>query len=221
MTRKQILLGVIVLALLLLGGGAYYVFFLPAANDSAAPVLPAASAVNGGDHTLGSPRAPVTLIEYAAPTCPHCAHFDMDVFPALKQRYIDTGKVFFVFRVFPLGAVDVAAESMARCLPKDHYFSFIDFLYRNQSRWDPDGYDIPDVHAALLQMGNVAGLTAPQTDRCIADQAQAQAIEGVGTEAQNQFGIHQTPSFVIRGTVYNFLTLDDVAAAIDPLLKGK
>ena len=89
------------------------------------------------DRTQGSKTAPLTVLEYAAPTCPHCAHFDMDIFPQFKKDYIDTGKVFFIFRVFPLNPVDVAAEAMARCLPEDNYFQFLDLLYRNQAEMGP------------------------------------------------------------------------------------
>src|SRR5277367_1774237 len=113
MNRTQALIGVVAVALIVLAAGAYLVFTAPATDVAAAPSGPQ-TVLTKDDRTLGSPSAPVTVIEYAAPTCPHCAHFDMDVFPDFKREYIDTGKVYFVFRVFPLNAVDVAAEAMAR-----------------------------------------------------------------------------------------------------------
>ena len=107
---------------------------------------------------MGNPKAKVVLIEYAAPTCPHCAHFNETVFPQLKQKYIDTGKVYYVFRVFPLHPSDVAAEAMAVCLPKDSYFQFIDLLFRNQKDWDWE-YQVQDIHGGLVKMGRIAGMT--------------------------------------------------------------
>ena len=123
MNRTQLLIGLVALAVVALGVAAYFVFSGSSSSDSAtaAQAGPLAIIVSKNDRTLGSPKAPMTVLEYAAPTCPHCAHFDMDIFPQFKQQYIDTGKVYFVFRVFPLNAVDVAAESMARCLPEDNY----------------------------------------------------------------------------------------------------
>ena len=104
-----------------------------------------------------------------------------------------------MFRVFPLSSVDVAAEAMARCLPADNYFQFIDLLFRNQSKWDPE-YRIPDVHAALVQMGRIAGMSEEQVDRCINDQAAQQRITKIGDDANKRYGINGTPSFVLRST---------------------
>jgi protein-disulfide isomerase len=172
------------------------------------------------DRTLGSPKAPLTVVEYAAPTCPHCAHFDMDIFPQFKQKYVDSGKIFFVFRVYPLSAVDVAAEAMARCLPEDNYFQFLDLLYRNQSKWDPDGYSIPDVHGALVQMGKIEGMTAQQVDTCISDDAAAKRIQQVGADAQAKYGISGTPSFIAKGQLHGpFIDFRDMQSFLDPMLK--
>src|ERR1700750_2149727 len=153
MNRKQLLVGLVVVAVIAILAVAYFVFSGPADDDTLA---------SGGTHvnialvkedrTLGNPKAPLTMVEYAAPSCPHCAHFNEALFPYLKKNYIDTGKVYYVFRVFPLSQVDVAAEAIARCLPADNYFQFIDLLFRNQPKWDPDGYDIPDPAAALVNM---------------------------------------------------------------------
>jgi protein-disulfide isomerase len=220
MNRTQALIGVIVVAVIALAVGAYFVFMAPSKDAAAASSGPGVT-LTKDDHTLGSPNAPVTVIEYAAPTCPHCAHFDMDVFPDFQREYIDTGKVYFVFRVFPLNAVDVAAEAMARCLPKENYFSFLDLLYRNQSQWDPDGYTIPDVHGALVHMGAIAGMSSTQVDTCISDQAAAKRIQQVGGDAETRYGVYQTPSFIINGRLTNPITLEDIKALVDPELAKK
>ena len=135
MNRNQVLLGIIVVALIALGGFAWYTSH--DTGDTTAPATTGTEAAIPGDYefTLGSPTAPIKMIEYAAPMCPICAAFDMNEFPKLKAEYIDTGKVFYTFRVFPIGNPDFGAEGIARCMPKSQYFPFIDFLYRNQDKW--------------------------------------------------------------------------------------
>jgi protein-disulfide isomerase len=222
MNRSQFLIGLVFVAVAALGVAAYFVYFNAPSDTSAAPSGSLSYTLTKDDRTQGSPKAPIVMIEYAAPTCPICAHFDIAMFPQLKQQYIDTGKAYYVFRVFPLQAADVAAEAMARCLPEDNYFQFIEMLYHNQSKWDPDGYNIPDVHGALVRMGNIAGLTAEKTDSCISDKAQAQRIERTGADAQVRYGINGTPSFIINGQLHGpFADFADVQATLDPLLNKK
>lgn len=88
-----------------------------------------------GDKSLGNEKAPVTIIEYASMTCSHCANFHATVYPVLKKKYIDTGKVRFIFREFPLDAVATAAFMLARCAPPDKYFAMIDVLFEQQKNW--------------------------------------------------------------------------------------
>jgi protein-disulfide isomerase len=219
---KQLLIGLVFLAILAIGVGAYFVFFnnasesaVPDAGDKATVTLTAY------DRTLGSPKAPILMVEYAAPSCPHCAHFDKDIFPAVKRAYIDTGKIHYVFRVFPLGPVDVAAESIARCLPEDNYFQFIDLLFRNQAKWDPE-FRVPDVHGGLVAMGRIAGLSEAQVDACIADQAAAQKITQVGTDATTRYSVNGTPTFIINGQIRGaFEDWQEFQAFIDPMLPKK
>ena len=222
MNRKQLLLAVVGIAVIGTVIAAYFVFFGGGSSESAATGDRSNVTLVASDRRLGSPKAPLLVVEYAAPTCPHCAHFDTDIFPQFKQNYIETGKVYYVFRVFPLSSVDVAAEAMARCLPADNYFQFIDLLFRNQSKWDPDGYQIPDVHAALVQMGRIAGMSAEQVDRCINDQAAQQRITKVGEDANKRYGINGTPSFVINGQIHGpFQNYQELKDYIDPLLAKK
>jgi protein-disulfide isomerase len=203
MDRKQFLAGLIALAVIVLGVAAWFVFFGSAGNDETATAddLQYSFTLTPYDRTLGSPKAPLTVVEYAAPTCPFCAHFFMSVFPQFKKDWIDTGKAHFVFRVFPLRAADVAAEAMARCLPARRYFAFIDLLYRNQDKWDPDGHNIPDVHAALVRMGAMAGMTAAQVDSCIANKAATKRIADIGQQAAAKYGIDETPTIFANGQV--------------------
>ncbi len=220
MNSKQILYALVAAAVIAVGAAAWYVFFGSSATESVIPTADAqAVTLTSWDRTLGSPKAPILMVEYAAPTCPHCAHFDMDVFPLLKQKYIDTGKVHYVLRVFPLGAADIAAEAMARCLPEDNYFQFLDLLWRNQVKWDPE-FRVPDVHAGLVQMGRIAGMSAEKVDSCIGNQQESQTIAQVGQDATNKYGVNSVPTFVVNGQVRQFSGgWDDVQSYLDGLLK--
>ena len=222
MSRKPLLTLLVVAAVIALGVAAWFVFSGPSASETAAPDAGTPSvALTSWDKTMGDPKAPVLMIEYAAPQCPHCAHFDMEYFPQLKKKYIDTGKVHYVLRVFPLGPADVAAEAMARCLPADNYFQFLDLLWRNQVKWDPE-YRVPDVHAGLVEMGRIAGMSAEKVDSCIADQKVAAKITAVGTDATARFGINSVPSFVINGQLRVFAgDWDAFQKDIDNALKKK
>jgi protein-disulfide isomerase len=207
MNRKQIVMGLVVLAIAVLGVAAWFVF--GPSPDEASP-LPAPSAalqvqLTAYDRSLGSPHAPIQVVEYAAPSCPFCAHFDMTLFPQLKRKYIDTGKVYYVLRVFPLSPADIGAEAIARCLPKDNYFQFIDLLWRNQDKWDPEN-GIQDVHAGLVQVGGMAGLSSAKVDACIADTAEAERASQVGDDAQTKYGIHSVPTFIVNGEMHTNFT---------------
>jgi protein-disulfide isomerase len=223
LSRKQLLIGLVALAVIALGIVGYRFFFSgssPAALSSDSSKF--GIVLTSRDRSLGSPSAPILMVEYAAPTCPVCAAFDMQIFPQLKKNYIDTGKVHYVFRVFPLQAADVAAEAIARCLPTENYFSFIDLLYRNQSKWDPDGYDIPDVRGALVQMGGIAGMNAQEVNACIDDTAEQTRATQIGQEAQTKYNINATPSFIVNGqTRVGVSTWDEWQDYLNKLLAKK
>ena len=197
MSRNQVLIGIIVLALLTLGAGFYFY------EQSGPPDVVAAVAGGGvvpGDRTMGSSRAPITIIEYAAPMCPHCARFNAEVIPLLKSNYIDTGKVFYIFRVFPIGPADVPAEALARCQPAASYFGFIDLLFRNQDKWDPEN-GVTDVHGALVSLSRIAGMSAEQADACMNNQDEQKRIMAVAQDASARYGITGTPTLIINGEV--------------------
>ena len=203
MSRKTwIILGV--MAVLIAGAGGWYVF----GRDGDMRSLGAASAAGAGgyeplptDHTFGNPKAKVTVIEYASPTCPVCANFMINFYPKLKTDYIDTGKILYVYRVFLRGPDDAVAEKLARCMPKDKYLSFHDMLFRNQSKWDYEfGIPSPDgVHAALVQLAGEAGMSAAEADRCIASTKDEDAISKVGEDGVAKYQVNATPTFVVNG----------------------
>jgi protein-disulfide isomerase len=174
------------------------------------------------DRTLGSPNAPIKMLEYAAPTCPFCAHFNETVMPLIKKNYIDTGKVFYIFRVFPLegnGPADGAAEAVARCLPADKYFWFIDLLFRNQKIWDPE-YGVTDVRGALFRQAKIAGMTVAELDRCVADKNEIDRINQVAQDGEIKYNIQGTPTIVINGKVMESPeeTWPELKAEFDSLL---
>jgi protein-disulfide isomerase len=205
-SRNQwVLLGGAV-GVIVLGVIAYFVLFSAPSDSAAVPASAGTAnrvALTSSDETLGNPKAPVQMVEYGAPSCPVCAHFDMDNFALLKKDYIDTGKVFFVFRVFPInGAADGAAEGLARCAGRtsaDNYFQFIDLLFRNQKEWDPE-FSPPDVHAGLLKMARIAGIEA-EADQCMSDKANADRINVVAKDALDRFNLNATPTVIINGVV--------------------
>jgi|GEM_PF-308281 protein-disulfide isomerase len=153
------------------------------------------------DHAVGDPKAPVVLVEYAAPACPHCSHFFVTVFPTMKKEYIDTGKIYYIFRVFPIMAADGAAEAIARCLPEDKYFQFLDLLFRNQEKWDPE-YKVTDVRGGLVRLSRIAGLNAAQVDSCIADPKIQGRINTIAKDATDKFDLQAVPAFIVDGTFW-------------------
>jgi len=198
-SRKALIgIGLVVILVIIGIGYAYYVMNT-GGGDSAVAGTPGFTLVPT-DKTMGNPKAPVVLIEYGAPSCSICAYFFQNTFPQLKRNYIDTGKIFYVFRVFPLRELDGDAEKMARCLPEDKYFPFIDQLWRNQPKWDNAEYPgIADPHAALVQEGRIAGMTAEQVDQCINNKSEDDRINKVAAEAEQRYSINATPTFILDG----------------------
>ncbi len=208
-----------------------------ATSSTALPLLPAAAAddapasegkVSGAelmkmealpDMVMGSDKAPVTVIEYASMTCPHCAHFSETTFPELKKRYIDTGKVRYIFREFPLDTLASAAFMLARCAgEKDQgkYFAMIDTLFRQQNQWV-----VAKPVPPLMAIAKQAGFTEQSFDACLANQTLLDGIQNVRQRAIDTFKVHSTPTFFINGDMYpGALTIEQMAKLIDPQLKG-
>lgn len=148
-----------------------------------------------GDRVLGQADAPVTIVEYASATCPHCARFHTDTFPALKEEFIDTGKVRFVFREFPFDDLALAAFMLARCAPEERYFSLIDVLFEEQQTWTRNP------RPELLKIGRMAGFTPETFEQCLKDEEMAKGILAIRTTADEQYGVKSTPTFFVNGEV--------------------
>jgi protein-disulfide isomerase len=148
------------------------------------------------DIVIGNPDAPITIVEYASMTCPHCARFHTDVFPTLKKKYVDTGKVRFVFREFPLDGLAVAASMLARCAGKDRYYPMVSGLFDTQKTWAVPGEEGKE---KLLLIAKQAGFSKEQFDQCLADKDLFDKIVAVRKRAHEEFGVDSTPSFFING----------------------
>jgi len=170
------------------------------------------------DMVMGADNAPVTVIEYASMTCPHCAHFQETTFPELKKQYIDTGKVRYIFREFPLDNLAAAAFMLARCAGKDDkskYFAMIDTMFKQQRQWAVEK-PIPP----MLAIAKQAGFTEESFNACLANQPILDGIEKIRTRAIKQFKVESTPTFFINGTkVPGAISIEEMAKVIDPYLK--
>jgi protein-disulfide isomerase len=199
MSRKTLFILIGLVVLIAAGGLGYY--FYSGSGDAGASSGQGYELVPT-DRTLGNRNSKVVLIEYGAPSCPVCANFNAQSFPELKAKYIDTGKIFYVFRVFPLRPDDGTAEKIARCLPEDKYFSFIDLLFKNQPKWDVEyGVQSPEgVHDGLVLLGRIAGMSAQQVDQCIENKAEDDRINKVSSDGEARYSITGTPTFILDGT---------------------
>jgi protein-disulfide isomerase len=168
------------------------------------------------EFALGNPNAPVTIIEYASLTCPHCAHFQKEVLPKLKERYIAPGKVRLVYRDFPLDQRALAASVLAHCAGPDRYFGFLDVLFQTQESWAA----ADDYVAALKRIGKLGGMTEDQMDACFADEKLTNQILQSRLDAQSKYDVSSTPTFIIGGKAYaGARDIDEFASLIDPLLQ--
>ena len=166
---------------------------------AAEPAAPASAIIRPFDRTMGSPTAPVVLVEYAAPTCPYCAAFYLQYFQSLKTKYIDTGKVRYVYRVYMIHSGDGPAEKLSRCLPVEHYFDFVGLLFRRQSQWDADEYPNIDMHDALMAIAKEIGLPKDVAEKCVTSTALDAQLNQVSDEAEKKYNVNATPTFLVNG----------------------
>jgi protein-disulfide isomerase len=171
------------------------------------------------DYALGKDDAPVTIIEYASMTCGHCANFAAKTFPALKTRYIDTGKVRFIMREFPLDQLAAAGFMLARCAGKDDkqkYYALIDTLFEKQKDWLVEK-PVPALQAIAKQ----AGFTQESFNACLSDQKMLDAVEAMRNRGAEKFGVNSTPTFFINGKIIRgAVSIEELEKEIQPLLKS-
>jgi protein-disulfide isomerase len=167
------------------------------------------------EHILGDPAAPVTIIEYASLTCPHCAAFHKETLPGLKERYIDTGKVKLNFQDFPLDENAVRAAMLTHCAGPERYYRFLDVFFAQQASWA----NARDPVAAIKQLAKLGGMSEEAINACLSDRSVEDTVLQARLEGQEKHGVRSTPSFIIDGKLYaGNRTVDEFAEIIDPLL---
>jgi len=180
--------------------------------------------IKPSDMMDGSKDAKVTMVEYASMTCPHCAAFEVQVKPLLQKDYIDTGKVKFIFREYPLDGAARMASAVARCFSGEQYFSFIDLLFANQMNWIKD-FDNnqqitkEDIVEGLTQMARQGGMPKEKVVSCADDAANLKLVDENWMEGQTKFNVNSTPTFFINGTMHaGEIPYDELKKILDPLV---
>ncbi|APZ51773.1 DsbA family protein [Salipiger abyssi] len=202
------------LAAVLSAGGSWLAVPGGATLPGAASAQEAAEEVTVTDMTLGDPDAPVEVIEYGSFTCPHCAAFEDEVFPQIKENYVDTGKVKFTFREAYFNKFDMWASLMARCGGEMKYFGIVDMIYSGQDDWARKGSEA-EVADALRKIGRLAGIENDALDACMSDGEQLKALVGWYQANVEKDGFNSTPSFVIDGELYTNMSYSKFAEILD------
>ena len=197
----------------------------PVPNASDVKVPPAAGTVDEAkllapgtlkDIVMGKAEAPVTIVEYASMTCPHCAHFATTTLPTIKEKYIDTGKAKLILREFPFDPRAAAAFMLARCAPEERYYPLVEVLFKQQEQWA----GAANAEEPLLQISKLAGFTQESFKACLTNQKLLDDVNAVRERGANEFGVNATPTFFINGARYSgALSVDEMSAIIDGLLK--
>ena len=169
------------------------------------------------DLVLGKADAPVTIIEYASMTCPHCANFHKTTYPALKTKYIETGKVRFIFREFPLDELAAAAAMMARCIDPQNgekAMAVIDVLFHSQDKWA-----VRNPVPQLQQIAKQAGMTEKAFEECLANQKLYNDVLAMRERGSKEYKVESTPTLFVNGKIQKGgATIEELDKLIAPLL---
>ena len=202
-----------------LAGLALYSPLRPIRTTMAQNATDIAKPVSLPDMALGPADAAVTITEYASMTCPHCAAFNADVFPKIKAKYIDTGKIRYIFREFPLDIKAAAGAMLSRCIAKNdsaRYFAVTDLLFKTQNDWVTK-----NTTETLGRIGKQAGLSQSQVEACLKDQALLDKIAADQKYASDVLKVDSTPTFFINGEkIKGEASIEEFEKRINPLLKS-
>jgi protein-disulfide isomerase len=193
-----------------------------AASAAMTPALAQDATTTGegpGDFSLGSPDAPVKIVEYASYTCPHCATFHANVFKNLKAEYIDTGKVHFTLREVYFDRYGLWAAMVARCGGEMRYFGIHDMLFDQQAEWAAQ-QDPVAVVQSLRTIGKAAGLDDAALDVCLNDQAKAEAMIAQFEKNMAADGVKGTPTIFVNGEMHSNMAWEELKGIIDAELAG-
>ncbi|MES1150363.1 MAG: DsbA family protein [Dongia sp.] len=202
MMRNLLIAGVVVIVAGVAGFLAWQHFQAPsvtepasAANvDTSKPIDSPLAKAQPDDIVIGDANAPITMIEYSSLSCPHCARFAADVMPKIKKDYVDTGKVKFIPRDFPLNKPAVQAALFAHCTSPMLFYGISEQLFKTQDQWLTD-----NAVDALAQIAATAGMDRAKFDSCLADKAMETKIVATEKAGQEAFNINATPTFIING----------------------
>ena len=172
---------------------------LPAAAQGTGADAAKQLALQPDDRILGKADAPITIIEYASLTCPHCAHFTVDVLPKLKEKWIDTGKAKLVLRDFPLDEPALRAAMVARCAPPDRFYPLVDTFFGQQEQW----VTARDYRAVLEKLAKLGGISKKEFAACISDKKLEDQVAQSRLTAAQQLGVEATPTFFINGKKFD------------------
>lgn len=183
------------------------------------PVEELMKATDLSDLAVGPADAKVTIVEYGSMTCGHCANFANKVYPELKTKYIDSGKIRFIFREFPLDNLAAAVSMLARCVGDGKELMLVETFYAKQADWAfSNGNPVPK----LFDIAKQAGFTQEGFDKCLKDQSLLDKVTAQRTRASETFGVSATPTFFINGKrLQETPTLEAFSKVIDPLLAAK
>ena len=191
--------------------------FASSAMAQSAIAASVAKPVSLPDIAIGSAKAPVTITEYSSMSCPHCAAFGQNVFPMLRSKYIDTGKVRFVFREFPLDIKAAAASILARCAGKgdsEKYLGAVETLFKLQERLMAQTKD------TLIYVGKLHGMSEQEVETCEKDQAQFDKLTADQRYAHQELKVTSTPTFFLNGVrLRGSMSFEELEERIKPLLK--
>src|ERR1700756_1278100 len=157
-----------------------------------------ALALTKDDRILGNPDAPITIIEYASLTCPHCAHFTNEILPELKKKWIDSGKVKLVLRDFPLDEPALRAAMIAHCAPRDRFYAYVDTFFATQDKW----VMAKDYREALARIVKLGGMSQDEFDNCLKNTNLENKILEERLAASKELDVNSTPTFFINGTKF-------------------
>lgn len=216
-----------IVALLAIAGGAYFLMQGNVQQVEVAQVETSAEAEAGAsaeanasgisDMVLGDANAPITMIEYASYTCPHCGSFHQNVYPQLKADYIDSGKVKFVFREVYFDRFGLWASMIARCGGQERFFGITDLMFKNQSDWTSAG-DPVAIADELRKFGRLAGLNDEELNSCLQNEDEAKALVEWYQANAARDDISSTPSFIINGTKHGNMSYSEMRSLLDGLL---
>jgi protein-disulfide isomerase len=164
---------------------------------------------------LGNNNAKIVVIEYASMTCIHCANFHKEVYPKIKENYIDTNKIKFIYRDFPLDKQALFGSVLAKCAPKEKYFDFVKLILSTQKKWITNDDTFID---KLKNIGKLAGLTESKINNCFKDEQIVDNIINIRTFAERKYNISSTPSFIINNKKYSAMSYENFEKIIENLI---